>query len=141
VGIYRWRACCTAARRFTGSGASLEAALHWKVTWVRAAIARSGSQIESFGPFKPRRNAYMSGQQNNKTGRIQMSWVIALFLALFSIPIVQVAADAWNDRPGPQFSLLSAHAGSDSHLAVTRHRHYRLYDPIAPSLPSHAKTS
>jgi hypothetical protein len=69
-----------------------------------------------------------------------MRWVIALFLALLSIPIAQVATDAWNDRPGPQFSVLSSHAGRGPDLAVTRHRHYRLYDPIAPWLPGRAKT-
>jgi hypothetical protein len=35
---------------------------------------------------------------------------------------------------------LSSHAGRGPDLAVTRHRHYRLYDPIAPWLPSRAKT-
>jgi hypothetical protein len=69
-----------------------------------------------------------------------MRWVIALFLALLSIPIAQVATDAWNDRPGPQFSGLSSHAGRGPDLAVTRHRHFRLYDPIAPWLPGRAKT-
>jgi hypothetical protein len=69
-----------------------------------------------------------------------MRWVIALFLALLSIPIAQVATDAWNDRPGPQFSVLSSHAGRGPDLAVTRHRHLRLYDPIAPWLPGRAKT-
>ena len=34
-----------------------------------------------------------------------MRWVIALFVALLSIPVAQVAADAWNERPGPQFSV------------------------------------
>jgi hypothetical protein len=34
-----------------------------------------------------------------------MRWVIALFVALLSIPVAQVAADAWNDRAGPQFSV------------------------------------
>jgi len=69
-----------------------------------------------------------------------MRWVIALFLALLSIPIAQVAADAWSGRPGPRLSVVSPHAGSGPELAVTRHRYYRLYDPIAPSLPGRAKT-
>jgi hypothetical protein len=78
---------------------------------------------------------------NNRPGRLRMKWVIALFVALLSIPIAQVAADAWNDRPGPQFSVRS-HAGSGPDLAITRHHHLRPYDPIAPWLPvpSRAKT-
>jgi hypothetical protein len=74
-----------------------------------------------------------------------MRWVIALFLALLSIPVAQVAADAWNGRPGPHFSGIapydgSAHAGSGPDIAVTHHRHYRLYDPFVPWIPSRAKT-
>jgi hypothetical protein len=70
-----------------------------------------------------------------------MRWVIALFVALLSIPIAQVAADAWNDRPGPQFSARHR-AGSGPDLAITRHHHLRLYDPIAPwlAVPDRAKT-
>ena len=70
-----------------------------------------------------------------------MKWVFALFLALLSIPVAQVAADAWNGRPGPRLSVISYHAvdnGPD--FATTRHRHYRLYDPFSPWLPSRAKT-
>ena len=71
-----------------------------------------------------------------------MRWVIALFLALLSIPLAQVAADAWNGRPGPRVSVMSAHAvGSGPDLAATRHRHYRPYDPFASWLPGRAKTS
>jgi hypothetical protein len=68
-----------------------------------------------------------------------MRWVIALFVALISIPVVQVAADAWNGRPGPQISVSrpQPHGGPD--LAVTKH-HHRLYDPLAPWVPSRAKT-
>jgi hypothetical protein len=70
-----------------------------------------------------------------------MKWVIALFVALLSIPVAQVAADAWNDRPGPQFSI-HPHAGSGSDLAITRRHNLRLYDPIAPwlAVPYRAKT-
>jgi hypothetical protein len=78
---------------------------------------------------------------NNRPGRLRMKWVIALFVALLSIPIAQVAADAWNDRPGPQFSVYPR-TGGGLDLAITRHRHVRPYDPIAPWLPvpSRAKT-
>jgi len=69
-----------------------------------------------------------------------MRWVVALFLVLLSIPIAQIAADAWSGRPGPRLSVVSPHAVSGPDLAVTRHRHYRLYDPIAPWLPDRAKT-
>jgi hypothetical protein len=70
-----------------------------------------------------------------------MRWVLALFLALLSIPVAQVAADAWNGRPGPRLSVMQPPAAADgSHFAVTRHRHYRLYDPLAPWLPIRAKT-
>jgi hypothetical protein len=69
-----------------------------------------------------------------------MRWVIALFLALLTIPIAQVAADAWNGRPGPHLSVMRLHAGSRPDLAVTRNHHYRLYDPLAPLLPSRART-
>jgi hypothetical protein len=70
-----------------------------------------------------------------------MRWVIALFVALLSVPVVQVAADAWSGRPGPNFTAIAPprHAGAGPDLAVTRHRHYRLYDPLAPWIPSHAK--
>jgi hypothetical protein len=70
-----------------------------------------------------------------------MRWVLALFLALLLIPVAQVAADAWNGRPGPRLSVLQPPATANgSHFAVTRHRHYRLYDPLAPWLPVRAKT-
>ena len=70
-----------------------------------------------------------------------MRWVIALFLALLSIPMAQVAADAWNDRPGPQLTVRTTQGAGG--LAVSRHRHIRLYDPLAPWLPvsNRAKTS
>jgi hypothetical protein len=89
----------------------------------------------------PGRNAYIRRNYNNEPGRLRMKWVIALFVALLSIPIAQVAADAWNDRPGPQFSV-RRHAGSGPDLAITGHRHLRLYDPIAPwlAVPYRAKT-
>jgi hypothetical protein len=70
-----------------------------------------------------------------------MRWVVALFLALLSIPVAQVAADAWNGRPGPRLSVLPPHAvGSGPDFAATRHRHYRMYDPFAPWVPSREKT-
>jgi hypothetical protein len=69
-----------------------------------------------------------------------MRWVIALFIALLSIPVAQVAADAWIGRPGPQWSARSFHPGSGPDFAVSRHRHYQLYDPFAPWHPSRAKT-
>jgi hypothetical protein len=72
-----------------------------------------------------------------------MRWVIALFLALFAIPVAQVAADAWNGRPGPRLSVMPSHArsgeGAWPDLAATRHRQYRFYDPLAPVLPGRAK--
>jgi hypothetical protein len=70
-----------------------------------------------------------------------MKWVFALFLALLSIPVAQVAADAWNGRPGPRLSVTAPRAvESGTDFAATRHRHYRLYDPFSPWLPSRAKT-
>ena len=69
-----------------------------------------------------------------------MRWVVAFFVALLSIPVAQVAADAWIGRPGPQLSIMSPHPGSGPDLAVTRHRYFRLYDPFAPWLPIRAKT-
>jgi hypothetical protein len=70
-----------------------------------------------------------------------MRWVIAFFVALLSVPVAQVAADAWNGRPGPYFAGMAPppHAGAGPDLAVTRHQHYRLYDPLAPWIPSRAK--
>jgi hypothetical protein len=81
-----------------------------------------------------------------------MRWVIALFVALLSIPVAQVAADAWNGRPGPQLTAMRPPAqaqpqplpqpqqnGAD--LVITRHPHNRLYDPLSPWLPVRAKTS
>jgi hypothetical protein len=74
-------------------------------------------------------------ETTDRAGHV-MRWVIALFIALLSIPIAQVAADAWNDRPGPRLSV-RPHAGGGPDLAVTRHLHHmRLYDPIAPWLPA-----
>jgi hypothetical protein len=69
-----------------------------------------------------------------------MKWVIALFLALLSIPVVQVAADAWSGRPGAYLSVMRPQAGRGLDFAVTRHHHFRLYDPIAPWLSGRAKT-
>jgi hypothetical protein len=69
-----------------------------------------------------------------------MRWVIALFIALLSIPVVQVAADSRNGRSGPHLSVLAPHAGSGPDLAATRHHHYRLHDPLAPWFPGWAKT-
>jgi hypothetical protein len=70
-----------------------------------------------------------------------MRWIIALFLALLSIPLAQVAADAWNGRPGPHLSVIVPHADGGHAVAAARHRHLRLYDPLAPLLPGRAKTS
>jgi hypothetical protein len=70
-----------------------------------------------------------------------MKWVIALFIALFSIPVVQVAADAWTGRPGPRLSVTQSHAaGRGPAYAVTRHHLNHLYDPFSPWLPTRAKT-
>jgi hypothetical protein len=68
-----------------------------------------------------------------------MRWVIALFVALVTIPIAQVAADAWNGRPGPYFSVMRHRAGGGLDLAATP-RHYRLNGPLAPWLPGRART-
>ena len=68
-----------------------------------------------------------------------MRWVIALFVALVTIPVAQVAADAWTGRPGPQLSIMRHHAGGGADLAATRHR-YRLYDPFGSWLPGRART-
>jgi hypothetical protein len=80
-------------------------------------------------------------------GRIGMKWVIALFIALFSIPVAQVAADAWNGRPGPRLSVTQSQTrfqmqshGAGNDFAVTRHHLNRLYDPFSPWLPTRAKT-
>lgn len=68
-----------------------------------------------------------------------MRWVVAFFLALVSIPVAQVTADAWEGRPGPHVSVVVfSHSVSGIDLAKTRH--YRLYDPFAPWFPSRAKT-
>jgi hypothetical protein len=69
-----------------------------------------------------------------------MRWVIALFVALLSIPVIQVAADAWNGRPGPYLSIMPPHAGGGADLAATRHRFYRPYDSLTPWFPGRAKT-
>jgi hypothetical protein len=69
-----------------------------------------------------------------------MRWVIAFFIALLTIPIAQVAADAWSGRPGPHLSVMPLHVSSHPGLAVSRNHHYRLYDPLAPWLPSRART-
>jgi len=68
-----------------------------------------------------------------------MRLVFAFFLALVSIPVAQVAADAWHGRPGPHVSGVSR-PGSGPDFAKTRAIHYRLYDPLAPWFPTHAKT-
>jgi hypothetical protein len=86
------------------------------------------------------KSPYIPKQQNNRPGRTRMRWVIALFVALLSIPVAQVAADAWNGRPGPHVSGTAHPPGSGPEIAVTRHQHYRLYDPLAPWIPSHPKT-
>jgi hypothetical protein len=67
-----------------------------------------------------------------------MRWVFALFFALVTIPVAQVAADAWNGRPGPH-SIMWRHPGGGPDLAATRH-HYRLYDPFGSWLPIRART-
>jgi hypothetical protein len=70
-----------------------------------------------------------------------MKWVIALFIALLSIPVAQVAADAWSGRPGPRLPVTGPHrAGNGPDFAVTRHRLFHLYDPLSPWLPARAKT-
>jgi hypothetical protein len=68
-----------------------------------------------------------------------MKWVIALFIALFSIPVAQVAADAWTGRPGPRLTVTQSH-GAGADFAVSRHHHNHLYDPLSPWLPARAKT-
>ena len=70
-----------------------------------------------------------------------MRWLVALFLALLSIPLAQIAADAWSGRPGAYLSVMAPRADSGPALAATRHRHLRLYDPLAPWLTGRAKTS
>ncbi len=63
-----------------------------------------------------------------------MRWVVAFFLALLSIPVAQVAADAWEGRPGPHMGLspvVLSHPISVLDLAKSRHR-TRPYDPLAP---------
>jgi hypothetical protein len=70
-----------------------------------------------------------------------MKLVIALFIALLSIPVAQVAADAWTGKPGPRLSVTQSHRtpnGPD--FAVTKHRLFLLYDPLSPWLPPRAKT-
>jgi hypothetical protein len=70
-----------------------------------------------------------------------MKWVVALFIALFSIPVAQVAADAWTGKPGPRLSVTQpqrARSGAD--FAVTRHPLFRLYEPLSPRLPPRART-
>ena len=74
-----------------------------------------------------------------KQGRARMRWVVAFFLALISIPVAQVAADAWNGRGGPHMSALPLRAGSGPDFARSN-RHYRLYDPFAPWFSTKAKT-
>jgi hypothetical protein len=77
-----------------------------------------------------------------------MRWVLVLFLVLLSIPVAQVAADAWYGRPGPE--LLGAPLSSDGEVdartartsfAPVRHSRFRLYDPLTPLFPPHARTS
>lgn len=63
-----------------------------------------------------------------------MRWVVAFFLALLSIPVAQVAADAWEGRPGPQMGLSTvalSHPAGALNLAKSHH-HIRPYDPFAP---------
>lgn len=69
-----------------------------------------------------------------------MRWVVAFFLALASVPIAQVAADAWHGRPGPHVAGVPLRPGSGPDFAKTRAPHHRLYDPLAPWFPSRAKT-
>jgi hypothetical protein len=72
---------------------------------------------------------------------MRMKWVVALFVALFSIPVAQVAADAWTGKPGPRLSVTQSHQtrhGPD--FAVTRHGLFRLYEPLSPWLPPRART-
>jgi hypothetical protein len=66
-----------------------------------------------------------------------MRWVVAFFLALVSVPVAQVAADAWHGRPGPHVSgVRSPGSGPD----FAKSKHYRLYDSLAPWFPARAKT-
>ena len=82
----------------------------------------------------PQATRTMTGQDT------RMRWVIALFVALLMIPAAQVAADAWNGRPGPHLSVMLFHALNRPGLAVTRNHHYRVYDALAPWLPARART-
>jgi hypothetical protein len=66
-----------------------------------------------------------------------MRWVVAFFLALVSIPVAQVAADAWEGRPGPHVSVVFSHPVDGIDVAKTHH--HRLYDPFAPWFPGKAK--
>jgi hypothetical protein len=79
-----------------------------------------------------------------------MRWVVVLFLVLLSIPVAQVAADAWYGRPGPELLMVPANGaaaeedasrGAHSNFAPARHSRYRLYESFAPLFPPHTKTS
>ena len=77
-----------------------------------------------------------------------MRWVLVLFLVLLSIPVAQVTADAWYGRRGPEFLVVPAPSDGEagaraarSSFAPVRHSRFRLYDPLAPLFPPHAKTS
>ena len=76
-----------------------------------------------------------------------MRWVVALFVALLSIPVVQVAADAWYGRPGPELLVAHAYAAAEEDapraahpsFGATRRSHYRIYESFAPLFPPHTK--
>ena len=69
-----------------------------------------------------------------------MRWVVALFLALLSIPVAQVAADAWSGRPGPEL-LAAGPRAEGSKLAPDRHSRHLLDESYSPWFPSRAKAS
>jgi hypothetical protein len=124
----RGRLCRSAASR-----ASPESDLGFDPNGAfRATKLRAGTFRLSRNDYMPQATKIMTGQET------RMRWVIALFVALLMIPIAQVAADAWNGRPGPLLSVMPF--GSRPGLAVTRIHHYRLYDPLAPWLPGRART-
>ena len=75
-----------------------------------------------------------------------MRWVVAFFFVLVSIPVAQVAADAWKGQPGPHVWGVSSRIGNGRDhirngpdLAKTHHRNWP-YDPFAPWFPTRAKT-
>ncbi|HLH97307.1 MAG TPA: hypothetical protein VKW08_19520 [Xanthobacteraceae bacterium] len=71
-----------------------------------------------------------------------MRWVVALFVALLSIPVAQVVADGWYGRPGPELLVVPAYgAGTEErtlpraehpNFNPARHSRYRLYGSFAP---------